>query len=232
MPIPVNTRVSLALHPENVVKLDGYGEDTAPLLAGTVAAFTSAYQGVGELWAAKDIVDQNDAWTPAKRILEMDKLRDRKFATMAKAFDTATEYLDKNIKLFETELSLPVVSKAATTVSVEIRNHVKDLPSGERNDFIQRALKDGDEITLCAVLGAPAYLSGLTGDAQKLYLRMMHERMQPEKAKKLKALKAASELVRLRSGLIFGELEKAVGASPEKVAELRRRHAEAQAALA
>lgn len=232
MPLPVNTRVSLSLHPSNVTALDGYDDDTAPLLAGTVSAFTSAYQGVGEMWAAKDIVDQNDAWTPAKRIIEMDKLRDRKFATMAKAFDTATDYVDRNIKLFEAELSMPVVSKAATTVSVEIRNHVKDLPSGERNDFIQRALKDGDEVTLSAVLGAPAYLSGLTGEAQKIYLRMMHERMQPEKAKKLKALKAASELIRLRSGLIFGELEKAVGASSEKVAELRKRHEAATKALA
>ena len=95
-----------------------------------------------------------------------------------------------------------------------------------------QAIKDGDEVTLSAVLGAPSYLSGLTADAQKVYVRQMRERLMPDKAKRLRACQAAAELIMERGALVFEGLEKAVGASPQRAAELRKRHDAATRALA
>jgi len=222
----------MGLHPAVVTNLDEYDDDTAPYLRQTEAAFTTAYQGIGEMHAARDVVNKNGAFNEDRRIIELDKLRDRKSEGLTKAFDAALDMLRKNIKLFEADLTATVVSKSSSSISAEIRRHVQTMPSGERNGFIQQALKDADEVTLSAVLGAPSYLSGLTADAQKVYVRQMHERLQPEKAKRLRACQAAAELIMERGGLIFEGLEKAVGASPQRAAELRKRHDAATRALA
>lgn len=232
MPIPVNNRCPTGLHPAVVTALKDYGDDTAALLGGTVAAFTTAYEGIASVWAARDTVSRNTAWSEERRIIELSKHSDRRSEGLTKTFDAALTTLRKNIKMFDAELNAPVTAKSSSSVAAEIRRHVKDLPSGERNDFIQRALKDGDEVTLSALLGAPSYLSGLTADAQKLYTKQFHERMQPLTAKRLRACQAAADLIMERGGLIFEGLEKAVGADALRAAELRKRHDAATKALA
>jgi len=220
----INAKVTPSLHPENVKQIDGYDDDTAPLLAGTEAAFNTAYDGIGAVWSAKDVVDQNHAWTEERRIIEVGKLAERRFEQIAKVFDSTRATLTKQIAHIEVELTAPVEAKAAAPVAREIREHVKALSTTERHTFLQHALQAGDAVTLTALLGAPSYLSGLNDDSQKLYVRMYRERMEPVKAKRLKALTAARQLIEQRGGLVFAELEKAVGASPQKVAALRKAH--------
>lgn len=232
MPVQINTRVTPALHPENVMNIEGYDDIGGFGLNQTVAAFTTAYTGIAEMWSARDTVSQNGAWTEERRIVELSKLGERKFAAIAKAFDSAREMLMKQIKSYENELTVPVTAKAASSVAAEIRRHVKELPPTERNGFVQRAMTDGDGVTLTALLGAPSYLSGLSDDMQKVYVRQYRERMEPETAKRLKVAEAAAHLIADRGGLVFDQLEKAVGASPQKAAELRRRHEAATKVLA
>lgn len=224
----INIKVTPSLHPENVRQLDGYDDDTAGLLNGTLAAFTTAYEAIGAVWSAKDVVNQNHAWTEERRIIELSKHAERKFDAIAKAFDSTRAILVKQIAHFENELTQPVEAKAAAPVAKEIREHAKGLSTTERHAFVQQALRDGDATTLTALLGAPSYLSGITGDMQKLYVRQYRERLEPVKAKRVRALTAARDLIEQRGALVNAELEKAVGATPQKAASLRRAH---QAAL-
>lgn len=227
--INVNPNISPALHPENVRQIDGYDDDTASLLAGTEAAFKNAYDGIDAVWKTKVVVNQNTAWTDNRKIIEVSKFADRQQDAIAKKFDSVLATLVKQIAHMEAELTAPVESKAALSISREIREHVKGLSSDQRMTFLEQAITDGDATSLTALLGAPAYLSGMNGEMQAIYVRRYRERLEPVKAKKLKALNAAREMIETRGGLVFAQLGKALGATPQKVAALRRAH---QAALA
>lgn len=135
--------------------------------------------------------------------------------------DGAKANLDRGIAHIEGELAAPVTAKAAASVAAEIRTYAKGLETGERMSFVQRAIADGDETTVSSLLGAPPYLSGLTRDMQAILTRQWHERNSPQLAQRLKAMTGARDLIVQRGGLVFKELEKAVGAPPHKVAALR-----------
>lgn len=227
----INAKVTPSLHPENVKQIDGYDNDTASLLAGTEAAFKNAYDGIGAVWTAKDAVDQNRAWTDERKIIELSKHAERQFDVIAKKFDSTRATLVKQIAHFESELTQPVEAKAAAPIAREIRDHVKGLSPDKRMGFLEQALKAGDAVTLSSLLGAPCYLSGMTAETQALYVRRYRERLEPVKAKKLKALQAAQTLIEERGSLIMAELEKAVGASPQKAVALRNAHEAALASL-
>lgn len=232
MPTDINTKISPALHPDNVKGLDGYDESTASYLSSTVTAFTNAYEGIAAVLEAKSVVNANHAWTPERRIIELGQLADKKLASISKSFDTTRANLLKQITHIEGELSAPVQAKSGTAVAAEIRAHVKALSFTERTTFIQQAIKEGDEISLTALLGAPSYLSGLDAKSQGVYLRQFHHRMQPEKANLLKVLRGAADLIADRGGLVFTQLEKAVGAKSNEVQQLRRAHEAATKAVA
>lgn len=84
-----------------------------------------------------------------------------------------------------------------------------------------QAIDEGDDLTATAILGAPPYLSGFDANIQKTYLRIYHEKNSPQVAKRLKAMHGAKAMIEQRSGLVHGELEKAVGMRPDKVKALR-----------
>ena len=232
MPLNLDTRVTPSLHPDSVKSLEGFEDISGYGLDQTVAAFTTAYQGLSDMWAARDVVSQNSSWTEDRRIVELSKHADKKFEAIAKAFDVARDNLLTRIKVYEEELTADVVSKSSTSLSTEIRRHVKEMSREERNAFIQRAMDSSDRVSLSAVLGAPGYLSGLNADMHKVYVRQYRERMEPEKAKRLKVCQRAADLLMERGALVFSQLEKAVGAPPRKAAELRRKHEAATKVLA
>jgi hypothetical protein len=97
--------------------------------------------------------------------------------------------------------------------------------------LIQQAIDDGDHTVATAVLGAPAILSGIDANMQKTLTRMYHERHNPAMAKRLKVMTAAKVLIEERAGLVFKELEKAVGAPPHKAKALREAKTAAEKAF-
>ena len=223
MPSNVDTRVSLALHPENVKKVAGYDDSTARYLDATEMAFSTAYEGLRAVHDARATAEKNPGWTPEQRAIQVSKFAEKKFDQSAKALDKARGDLEKNIAQVEAELTAPVEGRAGSWISIEIRAHVKAMPTTpERHAFIQQAIAGGDSITMGALLAAPAYLSGLTADLQTVYLRQHREVMAPELAQRLKAMQGAKTLIEERGGLIFKEIDKAVGAPPRKAAELQK----------
>lgn len=217
----VDTRVSLSLHSRNVREIDGYDEDTATLLAPTETAFSEAYNGIGAVHDARAAAAKNPTWNEAHQLIEVDNLAQKQLRNIAARFDNVTANLNKTVTSIEADLAVPIQSQSSQALSGEIRSYVADLPDGKRMAFVQQAITDNDTRTASAVLGGPAYLSGISSDMQSVLTRMYHEHHEPLKAKRLRAAQGALSLIGERAGLVFSQLEKAVGASPHKIAKLR-----------
>ena len=207
----IDTRVAADLHPGVVTALDDYDEDTETILGPTLAAFTEAYSGIGKVHDAKEQARTNPTWNDARQLIETDNFGQKVFGKIAGRFDSAAANLKTIIGGIEKEFAVPIESKASGTVAGEIRAHVKGLKATERMAFVQAAITDGDIRSATAVLGAPAYLSGLDRDLQATLTRMYHEHHEPVKMKRLKAAQAGLDLIENRGGMLHTQLAKAIG---------------------
>jgi len=221
-------RVTPSFHPQTVRAIDEYDDDTASILAGTEAAFNEAYIGVGRVHDASAASKRNPAWNEAAALIETQNFADKVATGLLKRFDSATAGLNRVIEGLERDLSQPIESRGVGAMAGEIRSYVHSLPEGQRMGFIQKAIEAGDERTVGAVLGGVSYLSGITPEMQNILLRLHHEKSNPRAAKQLRAAKAGLELLGERGGLIFKEMEKAVGAKQAKVQQLRAAKAAAE----
>ena len=228
----IDTRITPALHPINVQKLESYSDETAGILAKAECAFAHAYEQLAKMFDASEAVRADPTLTEAAAVLRIADYGDKAFIGMAKRFDDAAANLKTIVAGIETELTAPVESKASSTLSAEIRAYCKALPDGERLAFVRKAITDGDIRSASAVLGAPAYLSGLTSDMQAVLTRQFHEHSNPLQAKRLKAAQAGLDLIGERAGLVFSMIQRAIGTDPKKVARYRAAAAKTAKALA
>lgn len=232
MATAIDTRISPALHPDNVKEIEGYGDaDIASILAPTMTAFSEAYEGLRSVHNARDKARLNPTWNEAAAVIHTQDLADKVFARVAKGFDATSANLQRAISHIEKELSQPVEAKAAQGIASEIRAHLKGLRTDERMTAIREAIASGDHLVATSVLGAPAMLSGFDPKMQAVLLRQYHERHNPHSTKRLKAMQAAKAMIDEHSGKMFRELEKAVGMAPHKVQALRAAKTEAEKAF-
>lgn len=227
----VDHRITPSLHPENVKSIDGFDEQTAPYLAPTMTAFSTAYEGVRAVLAAKEAAAANPTWNEAQQIIHTDDFAQKHLTRITKSFDVTRSNLDKAIVALEQQLTTPIESKAAASIAGEIRAFVRDMPTEKRHAFIQQALDAADHVTLGAVLGSPPYVSGLDANFQAVYVRHYHERNSPELAQRLKAMKGAKQMIEERAGLVFESMARAVGAPPHKAKALREAKTAAEQAF-
>lgn len=227
----IDTRVTPALHPINVRDLDEWGEDTASILGPAETAFSEAYMGIAQVHTAREKALSNETWTEAQALVQTADFSDKVFEKVARRFDAVTKTLSTIVEGIESELNSPIEVKAAHTLATEIRAHVKGMDMGERMTFVQKAITDGDRRTAESILGAPPFLSGMTTEMHAVLTRMFHAKHNPLKEKRLKAARAGLELIEKRQGLVFTELEKAIGANPRKIAKIRAARTAAEAAL-
>jgi hypothetical protein len=222
--IQLDTRVTPSFQSANIRALPEYDADTAPLFGPVESAFDLAYRTVSSIHTARDAAQNDLTLTEAARVVKTADFADSLMERTTRAFDQADTILKNNIASLELSLSAPVQARAAHTISVEIRAHVKGLKAegGSILDFVQRAIDSGDHDTVSAVLGSPAYLSGMTPEQQSVMLRRYHERSNPQTAKRLAAAKAAQAYLGRNSGLLFREIEKGIGGDYRKVQMLRK----------
>lgn len=239
----VDTRVSASFHPQVIASLDEYDDDTKGELQQAVAAFTSLYEGVGKVLDVRDMAVANTAWSEDMRTIKVQEVADRAFAKFAPQLDKVYHNMRAGVELIEKQLSAPVEARAAHSISAEIRAHVKGLaerqgtstldkrPGQSAIGFVQQAIVNGDAATVTAVLGAPAYLSGIDPKMQEVLLRQWHEKANPVAAKRLRAMRSVMDLIQDRAPLIHKELERVVGKSPAYARMLRDKHNVAEKAL-
>jgi len=224
-------RITPSLHPGLVRALESFTEDDASFIGQAETAFSTAFEGLRQLHNASEKGRKNPSWTEAEAVIQTQVMADKVIERATRAFDSAGANLDKTIAAYEAQLSQPVESQAAHAVSAEIRAHVKGLSTGERLQFIQNVIAKGDHVSASAVLGAPAYLSGLEEETATAMTRHYQAKASPEVARRLDLLKATRALIDDHAGKIFKEAEKAVGMHPTRVAQLRAAKSEAERAF-
>lgn len=220
--------------PRVVAHIDGY-EDHAAYAAPAFAAFEAASSGIKRLSDARHTaheLGQKGKWNEAQQILMVSKEASTLQTSILRKFDSARTSLSESIRALNDSLSTPLMSKANTPVSTAVWAHVAALPLDKRHEFITDRLDKNDQRSLDAILGAPAYLSGLTDEMQASYTRMYHEKNQPQIAGRLKVMKKSLELVEARGVRIALEIEKAMGARWSTVQELNKAQDDIQKMLA
>ena len=221
--IQLDTRITPSFQSANVRALPEYDADTAAVFSTVESAFDVAYSTVSKIYEARDAAAEDPTLNESARLVAVADFADKVMERATKAFDCAHTTVRNTIAALEKALAEPVASKAAQTIAVEIRNYVRELKSGAGvMDFVLRAIDSGDHDTVSAVLGAPAYLSGITPEAQAVMLRMYHTKANPQTAKRLAPLKAAQEHLDSNAPLIHVQIEKAIGGDWRKVQMLRK----------
>lgn len=228
----VTTNVTASLHPQNLLALDGINDDTRGYIAPAVEAFETAYMGIQKIHEARAAAEKNQAWTPENRQLMVAEFAEKHQGHITKKFDAAVASMTKTIDAMDAMLNDPVKADAErSSIASEIRAYVKNLTVEKRHEFLRDAHNSGDVETLRAVLGAKPFLSGITEDERQTRTRMLHEKLSPEVASRLKVMRAAREMLYARGGLVFSEVEKGIGAKWEKVHSLRKGQSHANKAL-
>lgn len=193
-----------------------------PLIAPLEDALAVAYQGFTKVHDARDAAEKDPTLTKEAKIVMVadlgDKVVERSFAALGKAETT----IRNNIATLEKSLSEAVVSKASHHVAVEIRAFVREQASKGKSamGFVSEAIRTGDLDSASAVLGAPAYLSGLAEDMKAVLLREYHTKRDPQSAKLIQAMQTALEYYG-RAPKLTTVLEKAIGTPDSKVRALR-----------
>jgi DNA-binding phage protein len=220
----------LSLDPGNITAIEGF-DDHKGYVQCAVDAFSTVHSALQRLSDAREQVKKDTSKTEANQILvvatEAGKLQD----AATRKFDAARKTLTDGIAHNDALLSKPLATAADNSISAEVRKYVRELSDDKRHAFLNDAMKRGDTSTLAAVLGAQPFLSGLTHEMQVHFTRALHEKQSPEIAARLQVMRRALELVESRSGLVFTEVEKALGARWDVVQKLRATQSSAEQAL-
>lgn len=228
----IKPNVTPSLHPSNIEAIEGFSDDTKGYVNAAVDALSTAYAGLAKIHEAKVATSKNEAWNENQKVLMVADFAEKTQTAITRKLDSAVASLTKGIDAMDAMLNDPIKADAErTSISVEIRAHIKNLTTDERLQFLTHAHETGDVETLRAILGAPGYLSGISEQERQVRTRMLHEKQSPETSSRLRVMRSALEMLERRSGLVFGEVEKALGAKWDKVQQLRKGQSAAENAL-
>jgi hypothetical protein len=230
--ILVNTSVAPDLHPAVIEALADGDETVLPYLKPVQSWFESAYLSLGDLHTARQKGEADQSQTKASVILRVAKAAGAVQDKLLQRGESTLKAINTTIKSLETSLDTPLVQIANKGhVASEIRAHFKGLSVNERQKALQDAHARGDTEVMGAILGAPAILSGMTEEARSIHTRMWNEKAQREVSKRLNALTKARDHLERRLPLVLPQIMAAVGASWQKVNDLKAASNDFEASL-
>jgi hypothetical protein len=235
MSVPVNSRVTPALDPSTYLAVEGVNDSTRGYISDVVSFANDAYSTLGQLWAAKDLVDSNLAWGPEQKVLMMTSEVNKQKARLAQKLDRTMSDLESRIEQTEGELLKPVQQGAAVgPLASEVRAHCKALDNAGRSALIREALSANDESTLQAVLGAQPFLSGMSAVDSSYFIRLYHENKQPHLVERLDVMKRVRDSLNnsgANGAAFHSAFAKVVGATPSEARAIEMANQRAVAAL-
>ncbi|WP_066800827.1 hypothetical protein [Sphingomonas soli] len=208
----IDTRISPTLYPGIAGEIADYDDETRPLLGQTETAVHEAFQALQSIHDAKAGAAKNPALNEYAQLIAVDnhatKLMSKVYGSWSRTVDT----LNNNIASLEKELNAPVEQRATQSMASEIRSFFRGMDNeAKRITAIRQAIADGDSITVTAVLGGRHYLSGIDAETSAQFLHEWHGAQRPLEAKKLRAMKAAAEMLNNRYKMLTKAVSDAVG---------------------
>lgn len=97
MPTEIDARITPTLHPDNVASIEGFDDQTAPYLAPTMTAFSTAYEGIRAVHEAREKAKTNPTWNEAHQIIHTDDFAQTRLA-VPRAAKTARRNWRKNYR--------------------------------------------------------------------------------------------------------------------------------------
>lgn len=215
MSIAVNSEISPALHPAVIE-----GAESDPVLQQVQHAFQANYTDLASVHNARLAATNNPLLTKEAATLKVSAMAEKVQVKINKRFDHAASLLQGSIEGLNAQLAQPIADTSPGGVSAEIRAHVKAMNFEERSKFLHQAVAEQDLQTLRAVLGSPAYLSGMDKSTQAAFTHQFNSRRDPQTVARLERLRKAE--MRLNAvGVIHTQLEKAIGATWAEIGNLK-----------
>lgn len=156
------------LHPELVEAASTVGE---------VETLRSVYQDYKKLLSSTKVALQTEdpSRTAEAHYLEVHSAFKKKLEAIANRSTDATTSAKKAIATIEKDIANLLEVRDGPHAN-EIRQHVKGLPAAERVPFVVAAIDSGDKETVAAIMGGPAYLSGLAAEQREILWNAYEQR--------------------------------------------------------
>ena len=222
---------SPSLDPGLIAAIEGYAEDTRGYVAVAETAMSNLHISIKSIIDAREASARNPAWTEANQVLAVAEFAGKVQDKATRAVDSALRSLGASIREVEGTLRAPVTASANSALSAEISAFVRSLDDGKRMSFLVNAMREGDSVTMSAVLSRPAYLSGITKDMQATLTESFQRSKNPEAAKKLGMLREAEKKLSAAGSLFLAQVERAMGTNWTVAQRLRTAKTEAEKAF-
>ncbi|KLU27669.1 hypothetical protein EOS_03410 [Caballeronia mineralivorans PML1(12)] len=207
------TDVPVSYHPLNIDSIEGVDEETAPYVKPAKEALALAYVTLNQLNEARRALVNDESLTEGAKLLKLADFAGKHQETVSRKFDAVHQNLTAGINDLERQLNAPVAEAARISpFAPDIRNHVKALSFDKQHEWINEMIKKDDRQSLNAVLGAPAFLSGLTDEWQKIQAKRYHKAMNPGLTTRLDVMiKAREKIETVGAQFVHTDVEKSLG---------------------
>lgn len=222
--------VTPTLRGENITSM-AVDDETKAYLSPAATALDTLYVSVQQIIEARNTVAKNSTWSEGQQIVQVADYADKLQARALKVAQKASEDLGRAIAGTEEMLRAPITTGAQTPIASDICTYCRSLSQADRLAFLSEAVKSKDVVTLGAVLGRPAYLSGINKEMQATLTEQFHRAKTPDVARRLEAMKEARSKLDNAGSLFILTVEQAQGVRPAVTQRLRAEQAAALKAL-
>lgn len=223
---------SPSIDPKHIEVLDNY-EEFKGYLAPAHNALSTAVEGLKSIDEAWNALRKDTSKTDQQKSLVIapaaEKKRDQISATLTKA----QENLHAACAQIEQELTKPIVAAAtAKAENAELRTVIRGMKPEERTALIDKAVREGDDTVVNAVLGVHPLITGIDPKRHQLWTRTWHEMNRPDLVGRLNATMKAIDVLMRAAPIVLDQAEKAMRMSFRDAAKLKGLSDASSAALA
>lgn len=185
-------------------------DDKDPVIQAIVSAQGRARTKLLKVFEVHDLHMSNRLKTPLANMLASKGFAEKALAEVLPALDRQREATKAEIKKLQRTIEDSLEAGALRwNFATETREYVRSLPTAkDREKFIADALARGERLAAAAVLGVPAYLSGLSETSQKLFLHRYKAEAFPDVVARTEALTKAQDILDDGGQSMISEVQK------------------------
>ncbi|MBT9526759.1 MAG: hypothetical protein IV105_16000 [Rhizobacter sp.] len=221
---------SIAFDGRALSNIEGY-EDTKAYVAPAETALDTLRIGLQKIIDAREASKRNPSWNEVVQVINVADFASKIQEQTLPLIDATLANLGKSIAGMEEMLRAPITVGASTPIASDVCVYMRGLDAGERMKLLTRAIEKGDLTTLGAVLGRPAYLSGLTDEMQATLTVEYNRKKAPETARRIAVMKEAHARLSAAGSLFLAHVTKAMGVEWSVAQRLKAAKTEAERAF-